>query len=313
MDKGIVFNVQRFTLHDGPGIRTEFFLKGCPLRCKWCGNPESFKSYLQPGIFQNKCISEDKCGDCKNVCPNKNTLIFKEGRLNSIDSKKCTRCMKCIDACPADAIKQWGKIMSIDECMKEILKDKGFYEKSNGGVTISGGDPILQIDFVHELFKACKRESIHTCFESTFYGKWEEIEKILPYTDLFISDLKHMNSDVHKKYTAVNNELILENLKKLSAANVDIILRIPIIPDINDTMENIEATANYIISELSNKINVLQLLSFMHLGEEKYQSLGMDYNMKNLNFNRKTFQNKIIEIQQYFISRGINCIVGTKE
>lgn len=311
--KGTIFNVQRFTLHDGPGIRTEFFLKGCPLRCEWCGNPESFKSYLQPGVFQNRCISEEKCGDCKIACPIENTLIFKDGKLSSIDSNKCINCMKCTVACPADAIKQWGKIMSIEECMKEILKDKGFYEKSNGGVTISGGDPILQIDFVRELFKNCKEESIHTCFESTFYGQWSEIEKILPYTDLFISDLKHMDTTIHKKYTGVQNELILKNLKKLSQENVDIILRIPVIPYVNDDIHNIENTANYILNEMNNKIKVLQLLSFMHLGEEKYQSLGMKYNMKNLNFNREVFQSKIKEIQNYFIDKGINCIIGTKE
>lgn len=311
--KGTVFNVQRFTLHDGPGIRTEFFLKGCPLRCKWCGNPESFKSYIQPGVFKNKCISEEKCGDCKIVCPSENILIFKEGKLSSIDSSKCIKCMKCMDVCPSDAIKQWGKTMNVEDCMKEIIKDKGFYEKSNGGVTVSGGDPILQIDFVLQLFKSCKDEDIHTCFESTFYGQWNEIEKILPYTDLFISDLKHMDSSIHKKYTGVENDLILENLKKLSKKNVDIILRIPVIPGINDNMDNIKITADYILNDMNNKIKVLQLLSFMHLGEEKYQSLGMDYSMKNLDFNREIFQNKIIEIQQYFISRGINCIVGTKE
>lgn len=313
LKKGLVFNIQRFTLHDGPGIRTEFFLKGCPLRCKWCGNPESFQSCLQPGVFKNKCISVDKCGDCKTVCPNEDILIFKDGKLISIDSDKCNNCMKCVNVCPSDAIKQWGQFLTLEECMNEILKDKGFYEKSNGGVTISGGDPLLQSDFVAQLFKRCKEENIHTCFESTFYGKWSDIEKIIPYTDLLISDIKHMNTDIHKRYTGVSNTLILENLKKLITQKQEIILRIPVIPDINDSLENIEATADYIINELGNNIKVLQLLSFMHLGQEKYQSLGLDYNMKNLNFDRETFQNKVNDIKEYFIKRGINCTVGTKE
>ncbi|MGL5356045.1 MAG: (2S)-3-sulfopropanediol dehydratase activating enzyme [Fusobacteriaceae bacterium] len=312
-NEGIVFNIQRFTLHDGPGIRTEFFLKGCPLRCDWCGNPESFKKNIQPGVFSNKCISEKKCGICKDVCPDKNMLKFEDGKLVAIDNTKCTNCLKCVEECPADAIKQWGKLMSVDDCIKEALKDKGFYDRSNGGVTVSGGDPILQFEFVTEFFKRCKEEGIHTCFESTFYGEWENVEKILPYTDLVISDLKHMNSAIHKKHTGVDNIKILQNLKKLTKQNKELILRIPIIPNVNDNMENIEATANYIINELHNQVRTLQLLSFMHLGEEKYTSLSMPYKMKNISFNREAFQKNVEKIAQYFNSRGINCLVGTKE
>ncbi|MGL6168475.1 MAG: (2S)-3-sulfopropanediol dehydratase activating enzyme [Fusobacteriaceae bacterium] len=312
-NEGIVFNIQRFTLHDGPGIRTEFFLKGCPLRCDWCGNPESLKNYIQPGVFTNKCISEEKCGGCKEVCPDKNMLNFKDGKLLSIDNTKCTNCLKCVKECPADAIKQWGKLMSVDECMKEALKDKGFYDRSNGGITVSGGDPILQSNFVTELFKRCKDEEIHTCFESTFYGEWKDVEKILPYTDLIISDLKHMNSMIHKKYTGVDNYKILKNLKKLTEQRKELILRIPIIPNINDDMENIKATADYIITELNNRVRTLQLLSFMHLGEEKYHSLGIPYKMKNVKIDREVFQKNIAKIAIYFNSRGINCLVGTKE
>lgn len=312
LKQGIIFNIQRFTLHDGPGIRTEFFLKGCPLKCDWCGNPESIKLNVQPGVFTNKCISDEKCGDCKNVCPSKNSLNFKNGKLNSIDYTQCKNCFKCVNVCPSDAIKQWGKLMTVEECMKEVLKDKGFFQKSNGGVTISGGDPILQSDFVIELLKNCKENDIHTCLESTFYGQWSSFKKILEYTDLIISDLKHMDRYKHKKYTGAYNDLILENLKKLIKENKEIILRIPVIPNINDDMENIKATADYIIEELGNNIKVLQLLSFMHLGEEKYHSLGLDYKMKNIHFDRTIFQTNISKIADYFKSRGINCFIGTK-
>lgn len=312
-NKGIVFNIQRFTMHDGPGIRTELFLKGCPLRCDWCGNPESLKAYKQPGVFTSKCILSEKCGSCKEVCHDESILEFIDGKLSSIDRTKCTNCLSCVNQCPSDAIKQWGKEMSVEECMKEILKDKSYYNRSGGGVTVSGGDPILQSDFVSELLKKCKEEEIHTCFESSFYGEWDDAEKILPYTNLVISDIKHMDTVIHKKHTGVNNDKILSNLKRLSKKNIEFILRIPVIPNVNDSMENIEATADFIINELGNKIKTLQLLSFMRLGEEKYHSLGMPYKMKNIEIDRNTFQEHVTKIANYFNARGIKCTIGTKE
>lgn len=311
--QGIIFNIQRFTIHDGPGLRTELFLKGCPLRCEWCGNPESWTAYIQPGIYKTKCISSKKCGLCEEACHDKSILNFKRGKLNSIERSKCTNCLACCNACPSDAIKQWGKSMSVEECMEEIRKDKGYYERSGGGVTVSGGEPLLQSDFVAELFKACKDEGIHTCFESTFYADWKEIEKILPYTDIMISDIKHMDADIHKKYTGVHNDRILENLKRLASEERELILRIPIIPNVNDDMDNIEATADFILNELGGRVRTLQLLSFMRLGEEKYASLGMPYKMQDVKVNRKSFQKHVNEIANYFNSREINCLVGTKE
>lgn len=311
--KGMIFNIQRFTMHDGPGIRTELFLKGCPLRCDWCGNPESLKRYTEPGVFTSKCISEDKCGSCKDVCPDKTMLKFQNGKLARIDREKCSNCMACAKECPADAIKEWGKLMDVESCMKEILKDKSYYERSGGGVTVSGGDPILQSDFVAELFGNCKDEGIHTCFESSFFGEWKDLQKVLPYTDLVISDIKHMNTNIHKKYTGVDNFKILKNLKLLSREKKDLILRIPVIPNVNDSMENIGATADFILNELENSVKVLQLLSFMRLGEEKYHSLGLPYKMKDVEVEREIFQKHVAKIADYFNSRGIHCVVGTKE
>lgn len=311
--QGIVFNIQRFTIHDGPGLRTELFLKGCPLRCKWCSNPESWNPNIQWGVYSTKCISHEKCGACEEVCNNKDTLKFSQGKLIGIDSSKTEDCFASYEACPSDAIKQWGKVMSVDECMKVIRKDIGYYKRSGGGVTVSGGDPILQCDFVAELFKTCKEEGIHTCFESTFYANWESVEKILPYSDLIISDLKHMDTQKHKEYIGAGNEKILENIKRIAHEGKEIILRIPVIPDVNDDMENIKATADYIVNELEGKVRTLQLLSFMRLGEEKYASLGIPYRMSDVKVDREVFQKHVSEIAEYFNSCGIHCIVGTKE
>ncbi len=311
--QGNVFNIQRFTIHDGPGMRTELFLKGCPLRCRWCSNPESQKAYIQPGIYKSKCISRKKCGQCETVCPEEGALTFYRGKLVAVDRKKCTNCMACCDACPSDAIKRWGKMMSVEECMEIIRKDRGYYERSGGGVTVSGGEPLMQSDFVAELFECCRAEGIHTCLESTFHAAWKDIQKVLPYTDLIISDVKHMDADVHKTYTGVSNVRILKNLKKLTDAGCDLILRIPVIPGVNDNQENIAATADFIQHELQGHVRTLQLLSFMRLGEEKYQSLGMPYQMEDLKINRRSFQKQVNGIADYFNSRGIHCLVGTKE
>lgn len=311
--QGIVFNIQRFTIHDGPGMRTELFLKGCPLRCRWCSNPESWTMAIQPGVYKTKCISHKKCGACEEACPEKGILNFTRGKLTSIDRTKCTSCLACYEACPSDAIKQWGKSMSVEECMQEIRRDKGYYERSGGGVTVSGGEPLLQSDFVAELFQACKDEGIQTCFESTLYGDWKEIEKILPVTDILISDIKHMDRDVHKKYTGVYNDKILDNLIRLTKEERELILRIPVIPRVNDDMENIEATADFILNKLGGRVRTLQLLSFMRLGEEKYASLGLPYEMEDVKINRKSFQKHVGEIAEYFNSRNIHCMVGTKE
>ncbi len=310
--KGNVFNVQRFTIHDGPGLRTEFFLKGCPLRCAWCSNPESQKVNIELGVYKKKCVGLKNCGACAEVCPT-GSLNFYRNKLVFIDYNKCLTCLKCYNECPSDALKQWGKMMTVEECMKVVRADRGFYDRSGGGVTVSGGDPLLQADFVAELFRVCKEEGIHTCFESTFYGKWEEIEKILPVSDLLISDIKHMDSSVHKKYTGVGNELILENLKKLAQLDREMILRIPVIPNVNDDMENMEATADFILNEMNGKVRTLQLLSFMRLGEEKYTSIHKEYAMEEVKINRKSFQKHIEKIAEYFNERGIHCLVGTKE
>ena len=181
------------------------------------------------------------------------------------------------------------------------------------GITLSGGDPMVQSDFVEELFKACKEEGIQTCLESTFHANWKDIEKVLPYADIIISDIKHMDPEIHKQYTGVNNAKILENLKRLSETGKELILRIPVIPNVNDDMDNIAATADFILNEMNGNVRTLQLLSFMRLGEEKYDSLGIPYGMEGVKLNRKSFQKHVEKIAEYCNGRGIHCLVGTKE
>ncbi|GCF94248.1 glycyl-radical enzyme activating protein [Enterococcus florum] len=310
---GIVFDIQRFTLHDGPGLRTELFLKGCPMRCAWCGNPESWSTQIELGVYKKKCISRKKCGICEGVSEEADVLQFHRGKLVAIDRKKCGDCSLYAEACPADAIKQWGKEMSVEACMEIIRKDREYYDQSGGGVTVSGGEALLQSDFVAALFAACKAEGIQTCFETTFYGHWREVEKLLPYTDIWISDIKHMDTKIHKQYTGVRNERILENLKRLTDLKRELILRIPVIPAVNDDMENIAATADFVLRELDGRVRTLQLLSFMRLGEEKYQALGIPYGMEGVKVNRRSFQKHVSTIAEYLNGRGIHCLVGTKE
>ena len=312
-ETGIVFNVQRFTIHDGPGMRTEFFLKGCQLRCQWCSNPESWAPQPQVGVYRTKCIGRKVCGGCEDSCPEGDIFHFTAGKLAGIDRTKCTDCLACYEECPSDALKQWGRQMTVEECMELIRRDQGYYERSGGGVTVSGGDPLVQSDFVEALFRACKAEGYHTCCESTFCANWSEVEKVLPYTDLIISDLKLMDSALHRQYTGVGNELILQNLRRLAQEGRELILRIPVIPGVNDGRQNIEASADFILRQLGGQVRTLQLLSFMRLGEEKYKSLGIPYQMEAVRLQRRAFQRRVEEIARYFNSRGIHCLVGTKE
>lgn len=285
LSQGVVFDIQHFTVHDGPGIRTEIFLKGCALSCKWCSNPESIKSVQEIGVYASRCIGIDKCGYCLEACPVCDQGVFyrHENKIAGIDRNICTNCMKCVDACPSEAIIVWGNRMYVSDVMKEIMADIDFYNKSGGGVTISGGDPMIQWRFTLEILKECRKQNIHTCLETELHCQTSLLWKLYPYTDLVITDIKHMNSKRHQEYTGVDNRLILDNIIKTAEMKKPLIIRIPVVPGHNNSVENIKATAEFITEKLNNNVLQVQLLPYRPLGVEKYGSLGMKYPMADFN------------------------------
>ncbi len=282
-DTGIVFNIQRFTIHDGPGIRTEVFLKGCPLSCKWCSNPEGIHLKREVGVYPAKCLGQTPCGSCLEVCALGGApLLFnpETGKIGAIDRDICIGCMKCTEVCFMHALKSWGISMTVEEVMEEVRADKNFYANSGGGLTISGGEVAVQWEFALELLKASRAEGIHTCTETSMQASPEIIRKLLEYSDMIITDIKHMDANKHREWCGVGNELILSNIEMVAnETDIPLVLRIPIVPEVNDSEENIRATAEFIRDRLHNRVSQLQLLVYLKMGTEKYDSLGLDYPM----------------------------------
>ena len=273
MPKAMIFDIQRNSFVDGPGIRTTVFFKGCNLRCKWCHNPESQSFDKQMMFYKDKCTG---CGKCREVCPN---------HLQS-----CDFCGKCELYCPADARKVCGREYTPAEVFAEVIKDKAFYDNSGGGVTFSGGECMLQLDFLREILEKCKAAGIHTAVDTAGNVPWESFEKILPFTDLFLYDIKAFGAELHRKGTGVSNELILENLKNLSG-RADIIVRIPVIGGYNDNDEEIRQIADFL---KQIKIIKAELLPYHAMGEHKYTALGR--NTESFNVPNKNFMNRLQQL-----------------
>ena len=273
MTTGIIFNIQRYSIHDGPGIRTTVFLKGCPLICWWCQNPESQLSEQEMVFWEERCIG---CGECFSNCPSRAIQI--KNKKPVTDEKKCNLCGKCSRICPTQAREMIGEKLTAEEIIKEIEKDLIFYEESGGGVTFSGGEPLSQSEFLEDLLDGCKQKKIHTAVDTSGYVSWEILNKISPKVDLFLYDLKLMDNERHKKYIGVSNEIILENLKKLSFVHNNIFIRFPVIPGINDDYQNIRKIGEFLSSLEITQVN---LLSYHYIGIDKYRRLGRTYELVN--------------------------------
>lgn len=287
--KRIVFNIQKCCVNDGPGIRTTVFLKGCMLNCLWCHNPESKLMKPQLMLHQNKCIG---CLECQKICPRGLHTVGEDGK-HLIDRESCIACGKCADAC-IGALEICGKEMTVPEIIKEVMKDKAFYDNSGGGVTLSGGDPLLTPDFTLELLKAAKDNGLHTCIETCGHAKWDDVEKLMPYVDIFLWDVKETDSARHKEFTGVTNERILENLRALSKAGAHIILRCPIIPGYNDRREHLEAIGD-LATELSG-VEKVEVEPYHPLGASKSEDIGKEYPLPDISFQKDETVKEWIEI-----------------
>lgn len=274
MASGLIFNIQHFSTEDGPGIRTTVFFKGCPLRCPWCHNPEGLRPGSDLMWFDLRCIGAK---DCLGACPEKALDLTPEGM--HIDREGCTLCGLCQKACPAGAFEMIGRHYSVDELMDDFLKDRVFYETSGGGITFSGGEPMLQTDFLASVLPLCKQAGMAVALDTSGAVSWERYEHVLPWVDLVLFDLKLMNREDHKRTTGLSNEIILENARRISAQGKPLWIRTPIIPGYTDEAENIRAIGHFIRETLPT-VRRWDLLAYTNLGRPKYHRLDWPYSLE---------------------------------
>lgn len=299
MNKAKIFNIQKFSIHDGPGIRTTVFFKGCPLKCMWCHNPESQNVGKDMLYDADKCIL---CGECMRVCPT-GAISIKDNIL-STDMTKCTFCGECCIYCIKGAREIAGEEYTVEQVLKEVLKDKVFYEQSGGGVTLSGGEPLIHVDFVLELLKKLKEENINTAIDTSGAVPYETLEKVARFTDLFLYDLKVMDDEKHKKYVGISNKNIIDNLKKLSKIHNNIFVRLPIIEGINADEDHINQVLKTIKDLNIKKVN---LLPYHDIGKHKYKKLGYSYEESKMS---KPTDEKMQSFKKIFQDEGYEIKIG---
>lgn len=274
---GTVFSIQKYSVHDGPGIRTIVFLKGCPLRCKWCSNPESQLIAPELGYNRSKCLGLDKCVRCVEVCIVGAITEGEDGKID-VDRDICNECQHCAEACPSGALITYGEETSVDTALKRVEEDERFYARSGGGVTLSGGEPFMQPEFALALLREARLRYIDTAVESCGAAPYETFKEALQYVNTLMYDLKSMDPEKHKEYTGQSNERILENLKKIRTdyPKLSIRVRTPVIPGCNDTEEDIKAVIEFLESLPGDKVEY-EILEYHRMGQPKYENTGREY------------------------------------
>jgi pyruvate formate lyase activating enzyme len=300
-DAGWVFNIQRYAVHDGPGIRTTVFLKGCPLHCLWCDNPESQHIEPQFVFWEDRCIH---CGTCLAVCLLSAVLEDSQGR-KQIDPELCDLCGLCVDQCYAGALEQLGRLRTVGEVLTIVEEDRPFYDGSGGGMTLSGGEPLAQPQFTYSLLKGARVRGIHTAIETSGFAPWPVWKNLLPYLDLILYDLKETDPKQHEYFTGMSNKLVLDNLKRLAKTGTPVIVRRPVIPGYNDTSESIHALGQFV--QKLETVSEIDLLPYHRLGQNKYKQLGQEYVLGDTPTMK---DEKVTGLRDILLSYGLNVKIG---
>ena len=301
--KGFIYNIQHYCIHDGPGIRTDFFFKGCNFACPWCANPESMKASPQLSFMAHKCT---QCGLCVKKCPQQ---ALDQSVEHRIDVKSCTLCGTCARYCPKSCYTVYGKEYTVEELLLEAKKDQPYYQNSGGGITVTGGEPTLQHEYLELFLKACKTEGIHTAMESNVSCTQEVMDKIAPYLDLVLADVKHMDSETHKQVIGQPNRRVLSNIRHLTAdLGKDLAIRVPCIPGFNVNEENMEQLREFALEiQKTGHLTMINLLPYHNLGMGKYTSLGMKYPMGEV---KALSESALLPYQQMMEQAGLPVKIG---
>lgn len=288
--KALISNIQNYSTKDGPGIRTTVFFTGCNLKCVWCSNPELIEPGIKVMYFENRCR---RCGKCAETAVNNSIILTESGC--EIDREKCTNIEECMEVCPYEAYEKSGYEISVQDLYNKLIRDKIFFEQSGGGVTFSGGEAGLQYEFLSEIGAELQKDNIHTALDTAGLITWEKLEKAINSMNMVLFDIKAYDSRLHRKYTGAGNELILENIKKTADKNKELIIRMVIVPGMNDNIEDIKKRISF-IKELGSAVKQIDILKYHNLGEGKYKSLGMIYSVPKDLYREESFWKKVKEM-----------------